>query len=401
MIRLFNTIKCQWGYFLILSFTILMLYRCYYFIGFASYTFRMGLVAFVLYLFMIFRGKSSFFQRNFRIEFLILCFTFITFFVSILYYNQNVSNIARFLLPLSFIPYFYIIRNRVSLDTVEKVLCLFGILYLICWLYQTSQLPDIVFGEREAVMGERGFYRFYIATKEHFPFLIFYFLALYNRCKKNLFLILALFVFCITILHVARQMIVWSGLLAMIYFLYTNGKKIKTILVFSVIAFWGFSFFTENFTVVNDLIEMTENSKDGINSADSNNIRFKAMKSFISDFNLNPITFLFGNGFAENGSLLDFRYKLFSNKGYFIDDVGFIGLFVTQGLLTLLLYIKLLFDVLFKYDVQDKYVYLKFYIAYLVMSYLGSHALTSNIIFAVLAIYIIKVSSINKRTEMI
>lgn len=339
---------------------------------------------------MLFSGKSSLLQRNYRNEFLILLFTLITFFISVFYYNQSLSVFAKYLLPMSFIPYFYLIRNKVTSDTVEKILFLYGIIYFVCWLYQTSQLPNIVFGEREAEMNGRGFFRFYIVTKEHLPFLVFYFLALFNRSKNILFLALTLCFFCVIILHVTRQMILWSAVFAIAYYLHTNGKQMKNVILALIFSYIIFAYFMENFTVVNDLIDLTEKGKGGENSADVNNIRIKAMQYFITNFNDNPITVLFGNGFGSPGSSLSLKYMQYSNKGYYIDDVGFVGLFVTQGLIIVILYIKLLYEIMFKYKVSDKYLYLKFYIAYFVMSYLGSHALTSNIVFVVLAVYIIK-----------
>lgn len=394
--------RMEWKYFGLLSITILLLYRFFYFDNFSAYTTIMGYCALLVYIWMFISEYRVFNNRLYRTEFLLIIFAFITFLVSILFYSQPISVISRYLIPLSFIPYLYCVKSRIEELTVENILVFIAILYFICWQYQVIVFPNVVFGSKELSEDTtRGFARFYIATKEHFPFLLFFFLSKYNETKKILYPALAFCVFSCIILHVGRQMIAWSGLMALVFILYTNGKRIKNIIIISIICYFAMTLFMDNFSVVSDLIDLTQHSESGINSADTDNIRFEAMGRFISDFNDNLITALFGNGYAVKGTELYAKYLRYENNGYYLSDVGFVGMFINQGLIYTVLIVILLYQILFRYKVTVRYLYLKYYIVYICLSYIGSHSLSSNLIFVALSIYIIKSNSIKNKNENI
>lgn len=391
---MYNSPVKQYSHYIILVVTILLVYRMFYYVKFSGYTSLMGVIALLIYIMMFFRSLSSYRNRSFKIEFGIMLSTMITYLLSIVLFDQPPSVISQYLIPLSVIPYFFLVHNKINTHVVEKVLITIAVVYILCWLYQVTQIPNIVFGDRAVLENDRGFARFYIVTKEHLPFLLFYFLSCYSLKNKLLFIVLVFVTFGIIILHVGRQMIVWSGLLALLYFIYMNREKAKKIILFAIICYVAFIILANNFTVLNNLIDLTNDSQGGVNELGSNNIRFEAMRKFIFDFNDSLVTILFGNGFSLEGTKLSYKYLDYSNHGYYIQDVGFIGLYVTQGLVSVFLYIVLLYKAIFKYKVSKEYIYIKFYLLYIVLSYLGSHSLTSNLIFVLLAIYILKKNSL-------
>lgn len=389
---------CYW----LLIATILFVYRMFYYEGVAGYTFIMGAIALLIYIYMFFKSASIYGSVYYRTELYIALSTFITYLLSIIMYGQSPTIISAYLIPFSFVPYFFLVKTNADTKTLEKVLVTISVLYLFCWFYQVSQIPHIVFGERDdAIENNRGFARFYIATKEHLPFLVFYFLSCYNKGKSFLYAVLAFIVFSIVIFHVARQMIVWSGLMAFAYIIYMNKKNAKKIIASTIVVLVAFSFMMAHFTILSDLIAVTENSTGGVNELGTGNIRFEAMSKFISDFNTNVLSILFGSGYAAAGTSLYSKITWFANQGYYISDVGFVGLYVSQGLVSVILYSILLFKVLFKCKAPKEYLYIKFYIGYMVLSYLGSHALTSNLILIMIAIYILKHTSKKMKQEVI
>lgn len=353
----------------------------------------MGICAMLIYAYMLLEGVKAMQRNSCRIEFFILLATLMSFIISILLYGSGLKVISMYLLPLSFIPYFYLLQRKADIVIVEQVLVFFAFTYLLCWLYQISQVPVIVFGERdEGLDSGRGFFRFFIDTKEHLPFLMFFFLALYDKTKKMIFIILTFAVFSVVILHVARQMIFWSGFLAFVYYIYTNGRNIWAwAVLFALIVVFA-NWLLENFTVVTDIVELSQNTTTN-NSMDMNNVRFEAMEYFINNYNTNPFTILFGNGFATEGSQIYHKMTQYENMGYYLSDVGFVGMYCNTGLVSVILYISLFYKVLFKYRVAPRYLYLKFYVTYILLTYLGAHALTSNLIFVVLSVYILKTNS--------
>lgn len=386
---------CYW----LLMVTILFVYRMFYYEGVASYTFVMGATALLIYIYMFFKSVTIYGNTYYRTELYIALSTFITYLLSIIMYGQSLTIISAYLIPFSFVPYFFLVRKNADVKMVEMVLVTVSVLYVFCWLYQVYQIPNIVFGERAALENDRGFARFYIATKEHLPFLMFYFLSCYTIRKKILYAALALFVFGVVILHVSRQMIVWSGLIALIYILYVNRDKAKKIIAFVIMAAVAFFIMTAHFTVLNDLITTTENSMGGINELGSGNIRLEAMNKFITSFNTNILSILFGSGYAAEGTSLYSKNIWFENQGYYISDVGFVGLYVRQGLVSVILYCALLFKALLKFKALREYLYIKFYIGYVILSYLGSHTLTSNLILVMAAIYILRKSANHNYTK--
>lgn len=389
---------CYW----LLIATILFVYRMFYYEGVAGYTFIMGAIALLIYIYMFFKSASIYGSVYYRTELYIALSTFITYLLSIIMYGQSPTIISAYLIPFSFVPYFFLVKTNADTKTLEKVLVTISVLYLFCWFYQVSQIPHIVFGERDdAIENNRGFARFYIATKEHLPFLVFYFLSCYTKRKGFLYMVLAFLVFCVVIFHVGRQMIVWSGLMALAYIIYMNKKNAKKIIAFAIAGVVAFFIMTAHFTILNDLMAVTENSTGGINEFGMGNIRFEAMSKFISDFNTNILSILFGSGYAAAGTSLYSKITWFANQGYYISDVGFVGLYVSQGLVSVILYSILLFKVLFKCKAPKEYLYIKFYIGYMVLSYLGSHALTSNLILIMIAIYILKHTSKKMKQEVI
>ena len=380
---------CYW----LLMVTILFVYRMFYYEGVAGYTFIMGTMALMIYIYMFFKSLPVYGNIYYRTELYIALSTFITYLLSIIIHGQSPTIISAYLIPFSFVPYFFLVRKNANAEMAERVLVIVAVLYVFCWFYQVSQIPNIIFGNREALDNDRGFARFYIATKEHLPFLMFYFLSCYTIRKHLLYVILALLVFGVVILHVSRQMIVWSGLVALAYIVYVNKDKAKNIIACAILAIVAFSIMTRYFTVLNDLMSMTEEGMGGINELGTGNIRFEAMGRFISDFNTNVLSILFGSGYAAPGTSLYSKITWFENQGFYLSDVGFVGLYVTQGLVSVILYSVLLFKVLFRHKVPREYLYIKFYIGYIVLSYLGSHALTSNLILVMTAIYILKSTS--------
>lgn len=383
-------------YFLLFVFLVLLLYRCYYYIGITDYTALMGYGALLLYSYMFINGFKVLSDKLYRIEIGIVVSTFISFILSVMYFNNSITVFSRYLIPLSFLPYFYLVQKRVNFTTIEYILAVTAIVYMFCWFYQVWQVPLVVFGDDRGIEinNSRGFVRLWIATKEHFSYLLFFSLALYNRTKKIVFIVIALMIFAIVILHVGRQMILWSGLLAFFYYIYTNSKNVWRLGILAILVFLAANYFLENFTVVADLIDTTESSQGGINSFDTNNIRIKAIGYFIENYNTNPFTILFGSGFVSEGSEIYRKLLCYENLGYYLDDVGFVAMYCNTGLISVILYFVLFYKILFKYKVASRYLYLKFYIAYILLLYMGSHALTSNLIFVVLALYILKANSI-------
>jgi len=388
-------------FFVLLAY-ILMCYRCYFYIGLQKYMVLMAFLSLLLFLYMTFIGKEYMFNKKFKIESMIIVSIILTYLFSV--FRDNLTLPSRYIHYLSIFVLFYLYKKRPSLSTIENVLVVSAVIYLFCWLFQIYKMPEIVFGDPDGLNvgnDDRGFYRFYIETKEHLPFLVFYFLALYNRLSKSIYLIIAFVLMFVVILHVGRQMIFGTIIFSFVYYFYSNNHKLFNNIYF-YLSIVLFSFIISNYSqAFLSIIDLTLHD-DGINEASLDNIRISAMLYYISDNCKSIDTFLFGNGLPDIGSdLYNFLKTIDYTKGYILADIGYVALFWSIGFMGLILYGILFYNSLFKQKVSAKYIYLKFYLAYILVSYIGSHSLTSNLIFVYLVLYIIKYDSLLENNKPI
>ena len=373
-----------------------LLYRCYNYVPLLPYTQLMSFITLLLYAYIIFIGRNSFSNSVFRMEKYIFGGLIMTMIVSLLYWNTSIFNvISRYYLPASVLVVFFLKSKRIDSSKVENSIVVLTWIYITCWFLQVLEVPRIIFGTRDELDDlSRGFVRFYINTKENLPFLIFYYLSLYNNNRNKIYIVIAFIIFVIVVLHVTRQMIFWSALFALLYLISQNMKHIKSILLLAgMISIMGY-YFISNSEVVSSLISVTENSEGGVNSLSTDNIRFEAITYFIHNYSDNLFTILFGNGFPSMNDSLAKYEDSFKMMGYYKADVGFVGMYCDTGLISVILYIILLIKTIFFTRTDKRYSYLKYYIAYMVCSYFGSHTLTSDVVFVILSMYILKINEI-------
>lgn len=376
---------------------VILLYRCYNYVPLLPYTQLMSFITLLLYAYIIFIGKKTFSNSVFKIEKYIFWSLVITMIVSLLYWNTSIFNvISRYYLPASILIVFFLKSKKIDCSKVENSIVVLTWIYIACWLLQVYEVPNIIFGTRYEVDDlSRGFVRLYINTKENLPFLIFYYLSLYNKDRNNIYIVIAFVIFVIVVFHVTRQMIFWSALFAVLYLISQNMKHLKSILLLvGMISIMGY-YFISNSDVVSSLISVTENSDGGVNSLSTDNIRFEAIMYYIQNYSDNFFTILFGNGFPSMNDSLAKYENSFKMMGYYKADVGFVGMYCDTGLISVILYIILLIKTLFFTKTDKRYSYLKYYIAYMVCSYFGSHTLTSDVVFVILSMYILKTNEVN------
>lgn len=365
--------------------------HCFNYIGLKPYLTVFQSIAILFTVYIIVTCFHEIFSRRHKIItalYILLCATFLT---SVFYWKQPVlQTYVAFLPSFAILIYFYLHRQKVGIHTVEMFMVMMAAVYLICWLYQLVSLPDLIFGiDRDGILGKevRGFYRFWIPNKEHLPFLIFFFLKMYHIKRRPIYLILSAVIFFIVILHVTRQVIFWSALCTVLYYLSEHRKNLKSIVLSCTIVFLGITVIVNKSTVAKELLKITQQENV------MQNTRFKAIRYFLKEYSKDPFTIATGNGFATKGSNLAQKITNEQKKRYYRSDVGFIGMFCDTGLGSVVLYIILMFYIL-KLDVSPEYTYLKYYILYMYGTFLMGHALTSNLLFMMSALYVSEVSTV-------
>lgn len=372
----------------ILLFIVLIWYHCFGYVGLQGYSnIFNGLCYFSAILMFLLSVKEISFKKH-GVPTLIFLSTIISMLTTMMLWRQDLVDVFKaFRTYYLILVFFFLCAQKANTEKTEKALVIFALIYVVCWIYQVMKVPELVFGmDRDGDLGsteQRGFYRFWIPTKENMPILVLFFFEMYRRYKKHIYLILVSISFLIVVLHVGRQMMFWSFVSLVLFILYTNRKKWKRIILSSVVVYFLFSIMVDSIPTLNLLFEQTETQ---INSG-SDDIRAKAIAFYWNESLKNPIGFLFGNGVGGTGELRAFTNRAMIN-GFYKSDIGYSALLFDFGLLGVLSYVFLFFQVM-KMKTDDKYTYLKFYLVYVYGTYALSHCLTTNIFFNMCAIYIL------------
>lgn len=371
---------------------ILLWYGFYGYAGFVSYSSIFNALSYVIFIFLLFYTSKEIFKKQNKLFMFLLLNTFISMSMAMIVWGQSFGGTFRAFHKYYLLMVFFLLSKMQARENeVERALITLALIYVLCWIIQIWKVPELVFGmDRDGMLDDteqRGFYRFFIPTKEHMPILTLFMYEMFRRTKKILFLILCPICFVIVILHVGRQMMFWSFLSVVLMLLYQNRKHWTKILVGSLIVYGLSLFLIDNVPTLNLLFEQTTTQVD---NADDD-IRLECIKFYWHESVSNPLTFVFGNGIGFDGELGRFTKKAVA-KGYYENDIGYFALLFDFGLFGLLLYV-LLFVKIIKLEVQEKYVYLKFYLFYIYGCYTFAHSLTTNIFFNMCAIYILYTSN--------
>lgn len=322
----------------------------------------------------------------------------ISFFISVIYWYASPFYELQAQgseVGLLYVVVFFSLRKwNIGINTVEHVLLTLSIIYLICWLYSLYIMPEMVFGfDRDDNYGEitnRGFYRLFIPGNLT-PFLCLYFLGKFLEKKKKICLLLSFGMFNVIILHVGRQMIIWTLIAALLMIYMKYRKNLFKILLAATLGCSAFYYVITEIPAVKAMVELSEDQSDNF----EDDIRVKATEYFIFDYPHNVFTSIFGNGTPARYTELHKIEKRGTAKGYYQTDVGFFAMYCNYGLWGVVFCFLLLWRVI-KLNVDPKYEYLKYYIYYSYGVYLMSQGLTVHFFPVMMAYYILEKSSDNK-----
>lgn len=376
----------------VLIFLALIWYHCFGYVGVAAYSNIFNGLCYIITPVLLLSSYKEISFKKHAIPTLIFFSTIISMLASMMLWGQDLTDaIKGFRNYYLVLVFFFLFSKKADTRKVEKALVVIALIYVLCWLYQVVSVPTLMFGmDRDDNLGSmdaRGFYRFWIPTKENMPILVLFFYELYRRTKKRIYIALVPICFLIVVLHVGRQMMFWSFLSLVLFILYSNRKKWRMIVLSAVAVYMLFVVMVDNIPTLNQLFELTQTQVDSV----SDDIRAQAISFYWQESLKNPIGFVFGNGIGYGGALSNFTLKATMN-GYYESDIGYFALLFDFGILGVLSYILLLYQIL-KMKVDDKYVYLKCYLIYVYGSYTLSHYLTTNIFFNMCAIYILYMSN--------
>lgn len=380
---------------------VLLWYHVFGYVGLQSYSSLFNSACYLLSIFMFLYSFKEINIRKHPLLTLLLCSTFISMFMTILLWGQDFMSVIKdFRTYYLILVFFFLCKIRSKEEPIEKALVILAVIYVVCWLYQIYKVPELIFGmNRDDNLSDtesRGFYRFWIPTKENMPILLFFLFEMFRRTKNVIYIVLTAGIFLIIILHVGRQMIFWSFISFVLFLIYNYRKRWLSLTIGALLLYYVGNLMIENIPTIEMLTNITESQIQ----YSQDDIRANCINYYWQQSTSNPLGFLFGHGVtnsAGNGHYSKFLMNA-EIQGFYLSDIGYVALLYNFGLLGIIIY-ALIFMQMLKLKVDDKYIYLKFYLIYIYGTYIFSHALTTNIFFNMCVLYILYAS--NRRIKSV
>jgi hypothetical protein len=265
--------------------------------------------------------------------------------------------------------FFYLLHIRYPMHMIEKIIISYGFIYMILFLFQFTHSDTVYFGFKDEFTIDRGIIRI------NFPgagvFFLSYFISVNRSVEKSkfrwIYITFIIMGIAVTFLQVTRQNIALVMLVPLFHYLkrVTLPWKVATLAFFTGAML--LLLYSDN-PVSKGLIET---QKETVADGDQY-IRVLAADYFLTDFSPNTLSRVLGNGFPNNTS--DYgKYTIYlgDTYGYFLTDLGFIGFYIMFGILPVIGYLIIFIRGLFM-RIPEDYQYLKYYLAFLLLTCLTS-----------------------------
>ena len=268
-----------------------------------------------------------------------------------------------------FLFFFYLCKKRPPLKFIENYILVFGILYILLWLFAFSQLPTRIFGVGdETIEGtSRGMER--INFTGRLSLILAYFLCLtrYFLTKKYIYVAAVIIFFVFIVLQLTRQLILWTALVSIYYIFKKSKKLIITCMAFVCIGytFIGNIKLSED-SILGSMVALTIKQNKENQYINEEDIRITEYKYFMGDFSKNIITDIIGNGMPHFDSSYGKSYWIRDQeKGLYLSDVGYAKMYAVNGLIGLCLYLFLFIYSLRK-RIPKQLAYCKLFILFMI-----------------------------------
>lgn len=325
----------------------------------------------VLSVFFLSIRYSFVFRKGFFLPIQLIIFSMIFSFFSAHYlWGQSFFDTLKGIIPyMIWIYFFFLVKMKIPIEKIEKIVVIFGVVYLVLYLFQLINYRTIFFGWVSEYGFERGFVRI------NFPgtglFLLSVFIAL-NKISLDVnikgWIFWAIIGLLVIILQVTRQNIIGIFAIYLIHFL--RQKKLSTrILIpsfFGLVIVILFLFDLDIFSRIG--FENQQAFKQG-----ENYIRILSGTYFLTEFAQNDFARIFGSGLPYGGKSNYFNliYQLYQ-KSFALEDLGLIAIYSMFGIIAVLGYV-LIFIKSFTIKLPDRYYYLKYYLWFLIITSLTSY----------------------------
>jgi len=301
---------------------------------------------------------------------LIVLSILLSMFMAYLSWDQGLMDSIIETVPyLIWIVFFYLLHIKIPVKTIEKIILIYGAVYVILYFYQLANSHTVLFGKPisgDEFTEQRG------AVRIIFPGAGIFILAIFMAINKLttgakgkwIWITFSILGIVIPILQVTRQFIAGVLLIYLFHLIRNQSVFKKALIMTSFIGILIFMAYSDNQMIIGVIEAQERDAKLG-----EDYIRVLAGGYFITDFSPNPLSRILGNG-APNWGVSDygvFIKNLADRREYFLSDVGIIGMYAMFGILAVIGYIQIWVKSI-TIPLPKEYYYLKYYLWYLLIT---------------------------------
>jgi hypothetical protein len=321
---------------------------------------------------------------------LFLASMFVSIIMSGLFWDQSLQDSLIATAPyLIFFFFFYLLHIKFPVNILEKIIVIYGILYILLYAYSFINSPTVFFGKPlwgEEFIESRGIVRIIFPGGGVFILTTFIAINKLTSQRKNrwFWMFLALAGIVLPVMQVTRQFIVGILLIYVYHFIRTLSLSKKVYILVSFLAIIFFLIDTQS-PIVAGLIESTRSDA----SLGGDYIRILAGEYFLTDFSPNFVTQFFGNGVPYFG-VSNFGYyvdMLGVTQEFFLSDVGIIAVYVMFGVPAIIAYL-LIWTKSFIIPLPEEFQYLKYYLWFILLTSLTWYT-TYHYHYLIITVYVL------------
>lgn len=326
-------------------------------------------------------------------RYIIYAMLFSCIIMSYLLWNQSfILSFRIMVFSLPFIYFLFLWKCDFDEKDIEKLVIFLFIVHIIVWLYAFISFPNKVLGDLDREADEsRGILRIFVGLEGGVILTFFMSLNKWFITKKKEYIALIAVSYIFIIFMVTRQVIFFTTCFGLLYVFKKNKNLILALMLLVAVGSNYISFSDDS--IFGSLINLTkEQSYD--NKKNQKNIRIRSYEKFFTEYTKDDLGVLAGNGIPHSLSSFGKYQKKFTDRGFFPSDVGYAKTYIVMGVLGLILYALLFFNI-WKAKPTQYFYYTKIYMFYCFAAHIASNPFfTADTIFMSIALYMLDKNNI-------
>lgn len=306
-------------------------------------------------------------------------------------HNQNLDEGIRVsLIWYEYLFVFVLFKMKITSEEVYKSIMLFSFIWMFCWIVGFCS-PVVLFDasgsyNEELVSASRGVVRLKISGSMIMQLWGLWSLGIYIHSKRKGYLYYYLLCLLFTFLLVSRQHIFFYSLCGIFYWFYCSSWIKRGIILLTVVLL--FHYVLPKVEIYNNLVSLTERQAEDNKGDVMNDVRMQAANYYISDFNKSLTTIILGNGVYHYDS--DYGKNAANigiTKGYWLSDVGYVGIYVYFGIIGCFFFIILGWFV-YRIKIVNSLIGLKIFICFIYFTNIFSHSFDMSVLITSVILYL-------------